>query len=185
MDKRILGWVLIASSGLAMAEGGRLDNEFSWVNPADMGKIQKYELTGGVVYPIVHVPMFGTQNFPAIASVGAFQPLSQNVDVRIKEAYTLPSGKVSYRINQHFLVGVVAGQSFLNDLTYPEDSPLRYSIWRSKLNGYDIAPNLAYQYNEKFTVGFGLDILKTSAELNTNFGFPNSVVPSALGSLYA
>lgn len=160
-----------------MAEGGRFDNEFSWFNPADMGRTKKYEVSGGIIYPVVRVPVAGVQNFPAVPSAFAFAPARQNVNVSIRETYTLPSGKITYRINENFLVGVVAGQSFLNDLTYPENSPLRYSIWRSKLNGYNIAPNLAYQFDEKFTVGFGLDILKTSAELNTNFGFPNSVVP--------
>ncbi|KTD40648.1 OmpP1/FadL family transporter [Legionella parisiensis] len=177
MDKKILGCYLLLTSSLVMAEGGRFDNEFSWVNPADMGRTKKYDVSAGVIYPIVNIPLDGVQNFPAVPSRFAFAPLSQNVDVSIRETYTLPSGKITYRINNNFLVGVVAGQSFLNDLTYPEGSPLRYSIWRSKLNGYNIAPNLAYQYNEKFTFGVGLDILKTTAELNTNFGFPNSAVP--------
>lgn len=177
MNKKIIGFSLLLTSNLVMAEGGRFDNEFSWVNPADLGKVDKYEVSGGLVYPIVRVPVIGTQNFPAVPSRFAFAPLSQPVDVSIRETYSLPGGKISYRFNQNFIAGLVVGQSFLNDLTYPEDSPLRYSIWRSKLNGYNIAPNIAYQHNEKLTVGFGLDILKTTASLNTNFGFPNSVVP--------
>lgn len=179
MAKKIIGVSLLLTSTMLMAEGGRFDNEFSWVNPADMGKTKKYDVTGGLVYPIVRVPLSGTQNFPAVPIAGAPAPLSQPVSGSIRETYTLPSGKITYRVNDQFLVGVVAGQSFLNDLTYDENSPLRYSIWRSKLTGYDIAPNLAYQFNDKYTVGFGLDILKTTAELNTNFGFPNSASPPA------
>lgn len=177
MHNRIFACCLAMASGFAVAEGGRFDNEFTWNNPADMSRTNKYEVSGGVIYPIVRVPVFGTQTFPRVPSAFALAPLSQNVDVNIRETYTLPSGKITYRLNDKFWVGVVAGQSFLNDLTYPVDSPLRYSIWRSKLNGYDIAPNVAYQFSEKLTFGAGLDILKTSAELNTNFGFPNSLVP--------
>ena len=178
MGKKYLGYSLLLTSSLVMAEGGRFDNEFSWVNPADMGRTKKYEVSVGAIYPIVNVPVVGVQTFPSVPAVGAASTLSQNVNVSIRETYTLPSGKITYRINDKFLVGVVAGQSFLNDLTYPTASPLNYSIWRSKLNGYDIAPNLAYQHSEKLTFGFGLDILKTNAELNTNFGFPNSAVAS-------
>lgn len=177
MNKKLLGYSLLFTSSLVMAEGGRFDNEFSWYNPADMGRTKKYEVSAGVIYPIVHIPITGVQNFPAVPTAFAFVPRTQNVNVSIKENYTLPSGKLIYRINDKFIVGVIAGQSFLNDLTYPESSPLRYSIWRSKINGYNIAPNLAYQVNEKYTFGIGLDILETSAELNTNFGFANSAVP--------
>ncbi|MFC3909197.1 OmpP1/FadL family transporter [Legionella dresdenensis] len=177
MNKKFLSCTLLFTSSIVMAEGGRFDNEYSWFNPADMGKTKNYEVSGGIIYPVVHIPVVGVQNFPAVPSAFAFTPTSQNVDVSIRESYTLPGGKITYRINDNFLVGVVAGQSFLNNLTYPEDSPLRYSIWRSKLNGYNIAPNLAYQFDEKFTVGLGLDILKMSAALNTNFGFPNSAAP--------
>lgn len=179
MNKKLIGYSLFLTSSMVMAEGGRFDNEFSWVNPADMGRTKKYEASAGVIYPVVRIPVVGTQNFPRVPAVGAFFPLRQNVNVSIRETYTLPSGKITYRFNDNILAGVVVGQSFLNDLTYPADSPLLYSIWRSKLNGYNIAPNLAYQFNDKFTFGFGLDILNTSAELNTNFGFPNSLVPAA------
>ncbi|KTD82215.1 OmpP1/FadL family transporter [Legionella waltersii] len=179
MTKKIIGLSFLLASSTLMAEGGRFDNEFSWVNPADMAKTKKYDVTAGLIYPIVRIPLSGTQNFPRVATAGAFTPLSQTVGGTIRETYTLPSGKITYRLNDKLLIGVVAGQSFLNDLTYDVNSPLRYSIWRSKLNGYDVAPNLAYQFNDKYTFGFGLDILKTSAELNTNFGFPNSLVPAA------
>ncbi len=177
MNKNVLGYSLLFASSLVMAEGGRFDNEFAWYNPADMARTKQYEISAGLIHPIVHVPVSGTQNFPAVPTAFAFRPASQPVNVSITENYNLPSGKIIYRINDKFIVGVVAGQSFLNNLTYPENSPLRYSIWRSKVNGYNIAPNFAYQVNEKFTFGLGLDILKTSAQLNTNFGFPNSVAP--------
>lgn len=179
MNKKLLGCTLMMASSFAMAEGGRFDNEYAWINPAEMDRTKNYEVSAGMIYPIVRIPIIGTQNFPAVPAVGALAPLSQNVNVSIRETYNLPGGKITYRVNDKFLVGVVAGQSFLNDLTYPVDSPLLYSIWRSKLNGYNIAPNLAYQFTEKFTFGFGLDILRTSAELNTNFGFPNSAFPAA------
>lgn len=177
MKQKHLLYSLLLASGVVMAEGGRFDNEFAWYNPAEMDRTKNYEASVGVVYPIVRIPLVGTQNFPAVPSRFAFTPLSQAVNLGIRETYTLPGGKLIYRVNDKLLLGAVVGPSFLNDLTYPADSPLLYSIWRSKLNGYTISPNLAYQFTEKFTVGLGLDVLRTSAELNTNFGFPNSLAP--------
>lgn len=179
MKKRILSLALLLLSGAAFAEGGRYDNEFSWENPAELDRTKNYEVTGGLIMPNLHVPVTGTVTsaspvppFPVPA------PTPQAVNLEVKENYYLPGAKLAYRFNDKWIAGLVMGQNYLNDITYPFSSPLRYIIWRSKVNGYNIAPNLAFQYSDKFTFGFGLDFLRMSANLFKDFGNPGQPVPA-------
>lgn len=185
MDKKLLGCALLITTSVAFAEGGRFDNEFAWVNPAELDLTKKYEVTGGLIMPIVRIPLSGTQNFPSVTLpfVGPVPGTQQNVNVKITERYYLPGGKLAYRFNDKWIAGLVVGQNYLNDLTYPVDSPLQYSIWRSKVNGYNIAPSIAHQFSDKFTIGAGLDFLRMSAELKTDFGFGNTPPIPALSPL--
>lgn len=141
----------------------------NYSNPADLVYLVKdmqFILGGSLASPIITfngtvtvpnpVPILG----PGITTTGS----SSN-----EGNFYVPYGRFAKRLNDQWVFGVDVTEPFREDIEYSATSNERYSGTVTEITSLDVAPSVAYQFGgalSKLSIGFGVDALYTSANIN-------------------
>jgi long-chain fatty acid transport protein len=89
--------------------------------------------------------------------------------------YTLVPGlHYAKRINGNWVFGFNVASPFGLKNNYKVDSGVRYMATRSDLRTVDISPSLAYDFNNGFSLGAGVDVMYIIAKLDTRIAAPGA-----------
>jgi len=64
--------------------------------------------------------------------------------------------------------GIAVNVPFGNEAVYTQDSPFRYETTKASLQVFNIQPTVAYQFNEHFSLGAGLNVYDAYTALNSH-----------------
>lgn len=166
-----------SASGLGSAfSGASVDSEDAsvvWFNPANMTDLEgttnvsgalhvvvpriKYEDTGSAINPLL---VGGNTQAAEAVMKGQKNIISDKVGA-------VPNGYVTRRINDKTVVGVGVNVPFGLEFDYEDDWFGRYNAVDSRLETININPSVAYQVNDKLSIGGGVSIQSLKVELET------------------
>ena len=73
------------------------------------------------------------------------------------------------KINDKCAIGFSVTSPFSLKTNYNEDSITRFMATRTEIRTLDLSPNIAYQFNDKFSLGAGFDVIKTKYWWNVDY----------------
>lgn len=128
-------------------------------NPAGMTKLDGLQAQAGVnlLVPDSKVSNDGSTP-PALRTIGGG---SDNP----YDPTPVPNGFVSYQVNDNLWAGLGVTAPFGLASQYDDDWFGRFDSTKTSLEVFDIQPTLAYKINDMFSVGVGLNIERSSANL--------------------
>ncbi|OGT52524.1 MAG: hypothetical protein A3F17_05765 [Gammaproteobacteria bacterium RIFCSPHIGHO2_12_FULL_41_15] len=85
----------------------------------------------------------------------------------------VPAFNWSIRLNPRWIAGIKVGEPFNAALQYPEDSSARYTGYQSSVMAVSIGPELAYQFNQKLSIGFGAEMQRVWFNFAAAVPIPN------------
>ncbi len=161
----------VTNLGTAYAGTASLAEDAStgFYNAAGLTRLCGQQLVLGGTYIQSHTSLdvssyrstFGTSPFP---NTGSTRP---------KDSAFVPSFHYSQRLDECWVYSVSAVTTFGSVRNYKDDSIARYTATRSELVTMDLAPSIAYRFNEHFSLGGGPDILYAKAKLDSQVGLGN------------
>lgn len=133
-----------------------------YFNPAGMTKLEGLQVQGGVnvLIPNAKVKDNGTTAPAAVPLIGV-GPGSGNP----YDPTPVPNGFVSYQVNDHLWAGIGVTAPFGLGSDYGDTWFGRYDSTKTELKVIDIQPTLAYKVNDWFSIGAGVNIAHSSADL--------------------
>ncbi|RUR28362.1 OmpP1/FadL family transporter [Legionella qingyii] len=171
--------------GSAMAGSAAASNDVSalYNNPATLSTLQQNQIYVGASEFIPQISMINGEAFhtfyvPGMPPSNIAGPVQGSASQHnISNAVFIPQGYIGWRTPLDKLtIGLAVVEPFYLYNKYSEDSVLRYATVKSEINSVDINPTLAYQVNEKLSlgVGFQAQYLKT---IFSHFDGVNTGVP--------
>lgn len=162
------------AGGAAYAE----DASTNFSNPAGLVNLKNPEfiLAGTLVS--------SDANFSGQACGGAVNP-ALGLDACIPtEAHAnggtnsfVPAFHYAMPLNDKFYAGLSVTAPFGLSTYYSDNTALRYQATDSNIQTIDINPNIAFKFNEQFSLGGGIDLQQMSATLNNAFNLmPGSTI---------
>lgn len=150
------------SGGAALAE----DASTIYFNPAGMTRLEGEEVVGGVALIDLTADFTKEQATDAIG-----QPLSGGEGGSVGELGIVPNFYWSRQLNDRMWFGLGVNAPFGLATEYDEDSIFRYDAIRSDVAVINVNPTFAYQFNDVFSGGFGLNYQHMSVELSNAIDF--------------
>lgn len=91
----------------------------------------------------------------------------------------IPAFNWSIRLNPRWIAGVKVGQPFNAAIEYPADSSTRYTGYSSSIMAVNVAPEVAYQFNDKLSAGFGPELQRIWFQFAAAVPVPVSRTPNS------
>lgn len=151
------GFKLEFQSASTLADAGDAavveDAGTNWYNSAGLVYIPRQFV--GTLFDIYQSSRFSGSTFAA-APVPALN-FSATGKTSSNTNSILPTFHIAYPINDCFALGLTATPAWGLTQDYGEGTILRYNLTRIYTRTIDIAPSLAYKFNDHWSVGFGPD----------------------------
>ncbi|MCB1958382.1 MAG: outer membrane protein transport protein [Rhodocyclaceae bacterium] len=93
----------------------------------------------------------------------------------------IPNGYFAIKLTPQLSFGLGFGAPFGLKTEYSDDFMGRFLAINSDIKTYNINPSVAYQVNEQFSVGFGLNYQKMEAELSNAVNFSGLLAQAGVG----
>ena len=150
-------------------------------NPALMTRYDKITATAGFS------AIIGDSDFEDRGSTDVLgQPLDGNTSGFLKDAY-VPFLHVVYPVRDNLAFGMSVTAPFGLATDYDDDWPGRYQGLKSELQVININPSVAYAFNDKVSIGFGLDAQYADATLSSAIDFGTTCLgaldPASCGAI--
>lgn len=192
--KSVFVAVCLASSGSAMASGFQLwEQDASGIgdyhsgyatpdsasavfyNPAAMSDLPKAQFTGGITAIKLTLPFRGTVQVTTNSdilgpSVGAPAVSNTNGDT----SNFVPNAYMTVPLTDKFAVGIGAATPFGLSTDYGEMTNVKFAATNTTLKTVDIMPAASYRFNDRFSLGAGLDAQYAWADFDQYAGFAQS-----------
>jgi long-chain fatty acid transport protein len=161
----------MANAGVAA--GGTLSDMF-W-NPATLGDVKGLQ-TESVVTGILPFAQVTTNPF------GPF-PISQN-NGTVTTGALVPASYIGYRLNQNIIFGLGVNSPFGLTTSYAPSSFINLAgiAGTTRIFSLNVNPNVAYQFNDQFTIAVGLQGQYLEA-LESAFSQPSAYFKGATKSI--
>lgn len=150
-----------SASGMANA-GASANPENAAVmlfNPAGIGHLQGTQISGGAAVIDVDTDFTGS----ATNAVG--QPVVGGDGGDLVDPSVIPNLAISHRINEYTSIGLGISVPFGIKGDYEDDFVGRYFADETELETIDIQPTLAFNNNEGFAIGIGLNVVYAEGKL--------------------
>jgi long-chain fatty acid transport protein len=158
------------SSGLGQANAGAAamaaDATTVWFNPAGMTQLSGSQ-TAGAVHSIN--PSFEADNVSGAAVTAV--PISGNNGGDAGESALVPNFYYTQALSGGMTFGIGINAPFGLATDYDSGWVGRYHALRSEIQALNINPSIAYQVNDQFSVGFGVNFEKLDATLSQAIDF--------------
>lgn len=156
------------SLGRAHSGGAALVNDASSIfyNPAGLTQLTQPEFMGSLSY--IDLQADFTKEF-AVDAAG--RPLSGPEDGGANKAGFVPALFFGAPINDKLAWGIGLYVPFGLNTDYPADWVGRYQAIYSSIAAVDVAPTVAWQINDVYSIGFGINVQYFSAKLTNNVDY--------------
>lgn len=156
------------SLGRAHSGGAALVNDPSAIfyNPAGLTQLTQPEFTGSLSY--IDLQADFTKD---IAVDAAGRPLSGPEDGGANKPGYVPALFFGAPINDQLAWGIGLYAPFGLNTDYPSDSITRYQAMYSGVAAVNLTPTVAYQINDVWSVGLGIDIQRFSVKLTNDIDY--------------
>jgi long-chain fatty acid transport protein len=155
----------VSSMGTAYANGsaGVDDASTLFFNPASMTRLEGKNATAGmhIVNSDVKFSGTGTYNVPPINGL----PIQGKTHDNVGLTATVPHGAYSQQYSDQLWFGLSVNAPFGLKTKYDDDWVGRYNAIESELDTVNINPTLAYKFNERASIGLGVNALYADGKL--------------------
>jgi len=180
-----------ALQGSATAGSAAANDDVSamFINPATLGTLLQNQLYvgGSEIMPNIHV-----NNANATHAVIVPGPIANIITAPVQGATSqnsvssaafVPETYLGYRINAKLVAGIAMVAPFGLTTSYDNDSVLRFMADNSAVKAINFTPSIAYEVNQKWSLGLGLQVQYLSATFsNFNGTYTGTPLDAALAS---
>ncbi len=153
------------------------DASTNFYNTAGLTRLPNEQIAFGGVLSIPQTKVNVTR---ATANTGALLTPSTGT-ARPSSTGVLPFLHYAKRIDDNWTFGFSAAVPFGSKADYKIDSIVRYTTTRAEMKTIDLAPSLAYQFNNGFSLGAGVDALNMLTKIDNRLASAAGPNPSADG----
>jgi len=165
----------VSSMGTAYANGssGIDDASTIWFNPATMTRLAGKNASGGFQIVDSRVDVDASARYnpdnPLISGTplasGGGVPVSGKTKPNTDLTAVVPQAAYSQQYNEKLWLGISVNVPFGLKTDYDSDWVGRYNAIKSDLLTVNINPSIAYKFNDRASVGFGVNALYADGEL--------------------
>ena len=116
--------------------------------------------------------------FPPL--VGPITPITATGTAKSNTTVYVPAFNWSVRLNPRWIAGLKIGEPANASIEYPSTSSAKYTGYKNNIVTVSIGPELAYQFNKKLSIGFGVDMQRTSLKFAAAVPVPTTAIPPPL-----
>ncbi len=138
------------------------DASTSYYNPAGMTELKYNQLVVSGTYIKQNIKLYN-----ATATNSDEGVFTGNNPCKPETKSIIPAGHFTWRVSKKFALGLSVVEPFRLDTKYSYNDIASLMATENKITTIDISPTIAYKFNRKFSVGAGLDFLKTNTLISS------------------
>lgn len=151
------------------------DASTGYYNPAGLSELRYSQVVISGTYLYKHIKLYD-----GVATNSLGDPISGNNPTKPSSNMVIPAGHIAWRVNNKFSLGLSVVEPFGLDIRYSNTDIARLMATKDKITTVDISPTFGYKFNRYFSVGAGLDFLKTNTTISSDVAWA-SIGPEANG----
>ncbi len=144
------------------------DASTAYTNPAGLTEIKNKQLV------ISGIGLLGTTQFQGTTNTTPSLSPNMNGSASSKLSGFIPSIYFAAPVSNNLVFALSQNVPFALGTNYTKDSIVRYAATKSQIVVVDVGPSVGFKFNEKLSVGLGLDFERMAFTLNRMNGFPLS-----------
>lgn len=155
----------LQGDALAGASAANNDVTSMFINPATLSTLTENQayVGGSGIFP--HVAMSHANAIHTVNVPGDFPPssvsasvLGQNYDNNISSSAFIPDAWYGKRLDENMVIGVAVIAPYGLKTRYAQDSVIRFAALESEVKSFIVNPALSYAFNDKWSVGVGVQV---------------------------
>ena len=145
------------------------DASTGYYNPAGLGELKHNQIVLSSTYIKPKVKIFDAKG-----TLNQGDPLSGNNTSKSNTKMLIPAGHLAWHVSKDFSLGLSVVEPFGMKTVYGSSAFVRYYATDTRITTVDISPTFSYKLNHKWSVGAGLDFLRTSMLTAAGVAFGNT-----------